>query len=995
MLKSKKRGTGIIKWSVLTSVCAILLIVVVIGTNLAYAGEQAVNIALKVTTYKIENSDDANVNTDYFKNDFNSNEELEANDKLVAEQLAGEGAVLLMNNDSTLPLKGNEKVSCFSHSSVAVVTCGTGSADIDTIKAPTLKKALSDKGFSVNTALWDFYESGAGKDYTRTPGKGMNGIGDRKMYHVNEVPVSAYSDTVKSSFAAFKDVAIVMISRISGEMFDMPLDGFVDGTNALELTQEEKDMFNMIEQSGFTKTIVLINSTNPVECDFLTEGRYGIDAALWIGYTGTYGLNAVADLLSGKINPSGNLVDTYCNDNTTSPAMVDFYGHTYTNAENGDTRWYTASLLDSDKYYNIYQEGIYVGYTYYETRYEDSVMGQGNTKGYSYSKDVAYPFGYGLSYTDFEWSNYKCDFNKAKDQFEISLIVKNTGSVAGKDVVQIYNQSPYTEYDKTNSIEKASVELSGFDKTELLAPGASETVSIIVPRSELAAYDYTNAETYILDAGTYYLTAAKDAHAAVNNCLAAKGYSTEDGMDANGNTAFTSQYVNDKLDTTTYSISSETGNEITNQFDNADLNNNGEKLIYLSRSDWEKTWPTVHSELEASEDILNQLYIYQTYKQAADSTAEMPTMGAENGLTLAMYMGIDYDDPAWNDLLDQLTFEEMATLIGKGYHNTSLVESVAKPATVDDNGPQGFTQTLTGVSTCHCAYSDENTMAATWNAELMEIVGKSMGNDMLDLGANGLYGPAMNTHRSAFSGRNFEYYSEDGFLAGKIAAAEVKGIQSKGVYVYIKHYALNDSETNCRCISIWANEQAIREIYLEPFKIAITEGNAHNVMNAFSRIGATWSGAHEGLMTEVLRNEWGMDGFAVTDFSGNALFATSGIIMKSFDVASGVIAGTDTWDSSAEQWTDDLNNLYKDDATVVQAMRTAAHRILYTTVNSNVMNGISANSKIIAVTPWWKTALLAIEVVLGVATLLCILMLIGKIRKKKAAAKVIVKGKAE
>lgn len=326
----------------------------------------------------------------------------------------------------------------------------------------------------------------------------------------------------------------------------------------------------------------------------------------------------------------------------------------------------------------------------------------------------------------------------------------------------------------------------------------------------------------------------------------------------------------------------------------------------------------------------------------------------------------------------------MATLIGKGFHNTALMTSISKPATVDDNGPQGFTQTLTGVSVCHAAYSDENIMAATWNVELMEEVGKCIGNDMLDLGATGLYGPAMNIHRSAYAGRNFEYYSEDGFLSGKIAASEIKGIQSKGVYVYIKHYALNDAETHCRNLAVWANEQAIREVYLDAFKHAVVEGNAHNVMNSFSRIGTIWTGAHKGLMTNVLRGEWGMDGFAITDFSGNSMFAAYGLFLKSFDVAHGLLAGTDTWDSSAEQWTSDLMKLYRNAPTIVTAMRDATHRILYTVANSNAMNGIDTETRIVAVTPWWQTALIALDVVIGVLLVGSVVMLVRSIRKSKA-----------
>ena len=982
----KKKQRGIVGWAISSVLCTALLVGAVFGTNLAFASEQAVNIALKVNTNRIKNGDKDAV---YYESDFDSVEELEAHDKLVAEQLTGEGAVLLMNKDNALPLSGSEQLSLFSRSSVDIATCGTGSADIDTSNAPTLREALEEEGFDVNPILWDFYLTGPGKDYLRAPVKGMNGLtGGRSAYHVNEVPLSAYTDEVKSSFASYGDVAVVVLTRVSGEMFDMPADGFVDGTNSLELTQEEKDMLEMVEESGFKKTILLINSTNAIECDFLTEGLYGIDAALWIGYTGTWGLNAVADILSGAVNPSGRLVDTYANDNTTSPAMVGLYGSTYANADNGDERWYSnlGGGLDGNTSYIIYQEGIYVGYRYYETRYEDTVMGLGNTAGYDYSADVAYPFGYGLSYTDFTWSDYTCSYNEEEDQFEISVKVTNSGDTAGKEVVQIYFQSPYTDYDKANGIEKASVELCGFGKTQILEPGASEVVNVVVPREELASYDRNAAKTYILDAGDYYLAAGRNVHDALNNILSAKGYTIADGMDYDGNAAFTYLYHNASLDTETYSKSSATGYEITNRFDDADLSYYGGETAYLSRSDWKGTWPVAVTDLEATEEMMNQLNIYQTYQPDPDN-GTMPVMGAENGKTLAMYIGVDYDDPSWDELLDQVTYEEMAALIGKGYHNTSLMTSVSKPSTTDDNGPQGFTQTLTGVSTCHAAYSDENIMAATYNVELMEEVGKAIGNDMLDLNAAGLYGPAMNIHRTPYSGRNFEYYSEDGFLSGRIAAAEVKGIQSKGVYVYIKHFALNDTETNCRCLSTWANEQAIREIYLKPFEMAVTEGGAYNVMNAFARFGATWSGAHYGLMSEVLRNEWGMRGFALTDFSGNSMFASYGIFLKSFDVAHGLLAGTDGWDSSAAQWTDDLLGLYREDPAIVNAMRQATHRILYTVANSHAMNGISPDTRIVAVIPWWKTALVAVDIVLALAAAGSIFMLVRRILKRKALKK--------
>ena len=980
-----KKGKSTRKWSVLTVLFAILTVVCVVGTNFALSASQAINIFLDIDTYKIVDRGDGTEDTEYFKSEYSSQEELEEAGADVAERVHEEGSVLLKNN-GVLPLAEGAKVSTLSHSSVDFVTCGTGAADIDTSEAPTLKEALESRGLTVNDTLWDFYNSGAGSEYIRTPGKLANqtsGAG-RNDYSVNEVPMNVYTSDVTASLSEYNDAAIVTISRVSGEGSDLAIDGFADGeSNILELTEEERELLKMANDK-FENIIVLINSTNALECDFIDDEAYGIDAVLWVGYTGEWGLNGVADILVGNTNPSGHLVDTYCYDNTTAPAMVGIYASNYTNADLEDTsKWYSVAdgQLDGNTAYITYQEGIYVGYRYYETRYEDVVMGTANVGDYDYASTVKYPFGYGLSYTTFEYSDFATEYDKATDSFNVNVTVTNTGDVAGKEVVQVYFQSPYTDYDKENGIEKASIELCGFGKTAVLEPGASETVTVNVPREELVCYDENTAQTYILDAGDYYLTVGTDAHDALNNVLAAKGYTSADGMTADGNADMTYLYNVETMDAETYSVSSATGYEITNQFESADLSQYGYDITYLSRNDWTGTWPEA-MELEATDEMFEDgLYMYQTYDGIEGSTTEMPTMGAQNGLTLAMMIGKDYDDPAWEDLLDQLTFDEMATLIGQGYHNTAVCPSVSKPATVDDNGPQGFTQSLTGVAVSITAYSDENIMAATWNTELMEEMGECLGEDCMMLGASGLYGPAMNIHRTAYAGRNFEYYSEDPFLSGKIAAAETTGIQSKGVYVYLKHFALNDSETMCRCISTWANEQAIREIYLEAFKHPVTEAGAYSVMNAFARVGVVWSGAHEGMQTEVLRNEWGLKGFSLTDFSGNAQFEQYGLYMKSFDVAHGLLAGTDSWDSSSLSWTTDLNELYKDDPDVCQAMRQASHRILYTVANSNAMNGISSSQEVVAVTPWWQIALYALTGVCALMTVVSGVMVV-RLRKK-------------
>lgn len=1001
MQKGKtKQKNKCLKWYITSAVSLILVIAMIVANIMTISYEQVINIALGTETSKVEVDPNDTSDTEYYKSAYANDDEVKAGGKAIAEQLTEEGSVLLKNENGALPISSNAKVSVFGHSSVNVIVCGTGSADIDASEAPTFREALESRGVSVNPSLWDFYVANM-EAYATNPQKGDNGIRNgadgvtKGEYTVNEIPWSAYTSEAKQDFDAYSDAAIVVISRLGGEMYDLPATTAQNGNasetvngsgNSLELTIQERELLKQIQESGkFGCTIVLLNSTNAMECDFVDDPELGVDACMWIGYTGVVGLYGVADLLVGNNNPSGRLVDTYCMDNTTSPAHVNIYGGVWSNADELGTLMFDLGL-DGNTYYNVYQEGIYVGYRYYETRYEDYVLDQGNHGDYNYLADVKYPFGYGLSYTSFDYSGFSV--TESEDSFTVQVTVTNTSNMAGKEVVEVYFQSPYTDYDKQYGIEKAAIELCGFDKTELLNPGQSEQVAITVDKQELRTYDAYNAKTYIVDKGDYYFTIGRDAHDALNNVLTAKG-ADETRMTAAGNASLVWKWNNPELDTTTYSVSNDgvEGYAITNQFDNGDLNllDGGEQSItYLSRSDWKGTFPKAAVNLKLTESMRAEMTGLKTYTKL-ESDREMPTMGADGSMTLAQMIGKDYDDPAWEDLLDQVTYEEMALLIGVGYHGTKAVASVAKPRTVDENGPQGFTKKLTdilGNSEPLTAYSDENIMAATWNMELMELAGEQIGEDGLALGIVGLYGPAMNTHRSPYSGRNFEYYSEDGFLAGKIAAAEVAGIQSKGIYVYLKHFALNDSETKCRCYSIFANEQTIREIYLTPFEHAVVEGGAMNVMNSFGRVGVVWTGAHQGLMTNVLRNEWGMEGFALTDYSNTG---------KTFDVKLGVLAGTDSWDCSAEgkgTWSDKLLSWESEqDVELTWAMRQAAHRILYTVANSAAMNGISTTSKIVSVIPWWRALIYGVFAVSAAGFVASVAMIVVTKKKSRQTVK--------
>lgn len=912
------------------------------------------------TFWKLENED---ADAQYFTSDFDKVEDNVAYGTDLCQRVEAEGAALLMNENDALPLKEGAKVSTFSNSSVNIVYGGTGSGNIDASSADTWKDALESAGFSVNKKLWDFYESGDGAEYASDRGGTVTTAGAT----TSEVPWKVYTDDVKKSVEKYGDAALVMISRVGGE----GADATYDKSNYLALDDNEKDMLSNLAQmkkdGQIKKVVLLINSANALQVDFLKDNTYDIDAVLWIGDVGISGINAVADILAGKVNPSGSLVDTYCYDNYSSPAMANFTPVQYEGYEEG-------VIPDSADTYMIYQEGIYVGYKYYETRYEDGVMQTGSAGDYVYGDKVAFPFGYGLSYTTFDYSNYSLSYDEANHQYHAKVTVTNTGKVAGKETVQLYVQSPYTTYDVENKVEKASVSLVGFDKTQELEPGESQELEMVVDGADIASYDAYGAETYILDAGTYYFTAATDAHNAVNNILAAKGYSAENGMDGQGNAALVGSWNNPTLDTTTYAVSAN-GTEITNQLSDSDLNlyeGTEQNVTYLSRSDWEGTWPTDTVKIALTDQLIEDLQLVQ-YDASDYDEVEMPTMGAAQELTLYDMIGLDYEDPQWEALLDQLTFDEMVSLIGDSFHWTMPVESVQAPGSRDENGPQGLTASLFNADSAKMAataFTSEDVMAATFNRDLMTEIGKVIGNDCLSANVAILYGPGNNIHRSPYGGRNFEYYSEDGFLSGEMSLYEVAAIESKGVHVVMKHFALNDCEQDRLGLGVWLPEQAAREIYLKAFQAPIEEGNGGGVMVAYTRWGAIWSGGNKGLMTGILRNEWGSQGLTITD----------NVLTKYVNGVDGLMAGgISTFDAMLPYITNQLPE-YENDPVVVSAMREACHHNLYAIANSVAMNGVGENTLVKAVD---LKLVRIVRIVMIVFILLFVVSLLFFIKKKK------------
>ena len=995
-MKKKK-----ILWSVLTGVCALLLAVSAIGGPIANQYSTIIDMVLGTKSSETITTE----GVVYFKPDFDSSEAQQKAAKETCLAVEEGGAVLMLNRNGALPLNQGDKVTLLSVGSVDFIYGGTGSANTNSSESYNLKQALESDGFQVNNTMWDFYANGNGKNYRRAKAAGAlnNFIFDNSGYKTNEAPLSAYSDQEWNSVSEYGDAAIVVLGRLCGEGNDLPFFNAGDGNgNILHLSDEEQALLGKaaeLKAAGTVKKIVvLLNGSNALEMDFIDPAicgvDYGVDAVLWVGEVGTYGIEVIGNLLNGTANPSGHLVATYCYDNLTSPAIQNAYITSYQNAAQ-------AGLAFKDlcnEYYIVYQEGIYVGYRYYETRYEDVVLGNANVGSYDYASTVAFPFGYGLSYSTFEYGELK--MADKGDSLEFTVDVKNTGSVPGKEVVQIYMQSPYTDYDRQNGMEKAAVELVGFKKVAIDA-GKSVTVTVPVAKSELRTYDANGAKTYIVDAGNYYFATGNGAHEALNNILMQKSALNDETngkvdtakLAGTGDAKHAVQYQVKELDTVTYA-KAVTGNAITNQLDHADLNKADDDasndVKYVSRSDWQGTMP--HAEITAktykaavqmpANDTMVSLLKGPVYEMPANAT--MPTMGKEGPLNIAQFVGVPLDgkrtvdgvEYTWDDLLDQVKFTEMAKLIGQGYHTTPAVSSVGKPATKDENGPQGITAKLTGGG-ASTGYPSSDVRAACYDPDVVRTMGVSLGNDCLmssDKIYTGLYGYGINIHRTPYNGRNFEYYSEDPFISGKTCAAETEGIQSKGVYVYLKHFAMNDAETGRDGISVWTNEQGAREIYLQAFEYPIVEAGAWNVMTSFNRMGCIWAGGDKNLITNILRGEWGMRGFAVTDFSNTNNY---------MDVIQGVLAGGDTWDcNNAKKWTQVLKD-NKENPAIVSAMRDATKRILYTVANSNAMNGLGEDVQVVELRTWWQDAFIAMDVVFGVLTVFCGFMLGRTILKQK------------
>ena len=857
----------------------------------------------------------------------------------VAEEIMEDGIVLL-KNESLLPLNETKKLNIFGWESINPAYGGAGSGGInDLYDIVSLNQGLENAGFSINQELVDFYNN-YGAD---NPEMSIQ----KQSWTLPEPPVDTYSDELIKSAKEYSDVAVVVLSRKAGEGHnDIPMDvrkaaydnnsdeydDFPEGEHYLQLSQTERDMVDMV-CSNFDNVIVVYNGANQFELGFADEYPQ-IKSVVWCPGTGNVGFNALGKVFSGEVNPSGKTPDTFIYDMTTAPWWNNAEKTEYTNLADlavegmnaGTAQVYAPAFTN-------YVEGIYVGYKYYETAAQEGAI--------DYDKTIQYPFGYGLSYTEFE---QKMGELEEKDgQISVDVEVTNTGDVAGKDVVEVYYEPPYTN----GGIEKSSANLIEFAKTDLLQPGESQTVTVTFSIEDMASYDENHAKAYVLEKGDYAISINSDSHTVLDQ----KTYTADKDVVYKGENKRASD------DTAATNVFEDAKGDVT----------------YLSRADHfanyeEATAAPASAELGepyVSEYHLNSNFDKTTYLNDEDV---MPTTGADNGLTLADMRDADYDDPRWEKLLDQLTVDEMANMIAMAGYQTAAMDSVGKVATLDFDGPAAINNNFTGVGSI--GFPIEVVVASTWNKELAQAWGECMGKISQEMGAEGWYAPGMNTHRTAFGARNYEYFSEDGVLAGNMGAKAVEGARKYGVYSYIKHFALY--EGNAKMVSVWSNEQAIREIYLKPFEISVKQGGANAVMVSWSFLGDKWTGESSNLMNTVLRDEWGFRGMALTDFFRNN---GHGFMNADAALANGVDAMLSTFNG------EENNVANPEHPTAVLQMRNACKNVMYTVVSSWAYDGEHEETGM----ENWKKAGIGIDIVIALFMTGMEVLVIREYKKRKNA----------
>ncbi|MFD0705445.1 glycoside hydrolase family 3 C-terminal domain-containing protein [Alloscardovia venturai] len=964
---SKKRlptrnGFFLAIWIPITAIIAVIAIAFFSVLNYASG---AVDVAVGGGTFTAKNGANAKgANLDYYpKKHKNLQEAMDASGK-VTQRIADEGMVLL-KNDGTLPMTSKGKITLLGRGAADPLYGGTGSGHADTSTAINIKQGLEKAGFKVNETVYKQLDKFA-KAHPASKNGRINisfGLNGGSTFHIGEMPVDQYTDAQKASFAQYNDAAVVVIGRTGGEGEDLVTDmkkwdkNYTPGQHSLELNKDEKDQIALAEQN-FSKIIVIVNSSQPIEMGELNDDPK-INAIVDSGTPGATGFLSLGEIFAGELNPSGHTVDTWARDFTKDPTFVNIGSNEYTNSGTGSRK----------SYFVNYEEGIYSGYRYYETAAAENFI--------NYDEAVVYPFGYGLSYTTFDWSNPRYTVDQKAGKINVSVDVTNTGSVAGKDVVELYYSAPYTR----DGIEKSAVDLGNFAKTKLLQPGETQKISTSVDIENMASYDYKNAKAYVLESGDYTLSLRTNSH------------TVKQGVDT----------FNYNVPTTiTYSGKNHRKSDkkaVTNQFEELNKVFESGKKTIMSRADFAGTFPKAPDAQDktASPELLKKLHNYETNvtgSTAAQREAKnighaltMPTTNQQTKIQLSEMRGLAYNDPKWNKFLDQLTVKDMINMIDDGAYATDAVARVGKPRTVDFDGPAGFSSFINGIH--GSAFPTETLIASTWNRDLAHDMGDALGEESLQLGIHGWYGPTANMHRSPFAGRNFENYSEDPTLTGEFATATVSAAMNRGVIVFMKHFALNDQEQNRQAngLDTWADEQTIREVYLKPFEIVVKNAKANlkyqaqdgsiktstiglnGLMSSYNRVGGTWAGGNYTLQTEILRNEWGFHGAVITDF---ATVATPYMVPMQ-----GVAAGTDI------QLTWRIMQQFKDTDNPVAGyfLRKAAHNVMYATANSNALNGYAYGAGTTWHAPWWRWVQWIVTAVLALIVLLLIVWMVRRVRR--------------
>lgn len=870
----------------------VLLTAVFAGFRVTSDNEQAIRLAFGQSNYVTAGEE----GPQYFETEYEEAVELRTDSAELAKRIQREGIVLLRNADNVLPLRKGAMVSVFGKGAVNPVYCDEKAA----ASSVTLKDALEAEKIRVNEKLWNFTQRG-----------GRN----------------SFSGSVEKSMEEFSEAAVVVISRDAGQA-DLYEPAFaeaeegeepaVTGAKGLQLTEEERELLGYVKER-FEQVIVVLNTENPIEMGFVEE--YGVDGCLWTGALGINGMTAVAEVLSGSVNPSGGLPDTFVFNSLNAPAAANL----------GDYQIRNSNVKFGDKYL-VYAEGIYVGYRYYETRYEDTVLGTSSRSAFDYDREVAFPFGFGLSYTDFELQDMTME--QGKKGYEISVSVLNTGNRAGKEIVQFYVQRPYSQYAEKNGIEIPSVELAAFVKTKELEPGESARVKIVLGEEAFKSFDAIGRGTYIIDGGTYLVTAAQDAHRAVNNILMYKMKGGSEAFSGSGDGGLV-ETVDLVRDNSSFAVSSQTGENVGRVFREADPAVYDSDYRQLTRSLWGSTWPVTWNGGSYSAPASFQELLKVSSKE--DSKAEAPVYNKAHGeknAGLAALRETAFDDYRWGALLDQLTWRETYSLVRKGGGLVNEVLSCISPQALIFEGKT--------------VYPSAEVLASTWNTELILQMGKLIGEEALHAGITFWQIPSLNLHRTAMGGGNGSSFSEDSYLTGSMAAAICRGLGGKGVIPVLGRMVLADQETNYIGVAVMAGEQAIRELYLRPFEIALRDGGSgmKAVMAGMNRVGPRWCGGHSGLLTKVLRDEWGFTGIVMTD-------RITGGTDEYADILEGLEAGTDLWQNSSSS----SYKLRGGQLTygVRSRFRTAAGRILQTISRSNAMNGIGTKTTLEYKSPLWKT----------------------------------------